>query len=302
MMVRSILVLLLAVLLWCPPPGAAAPVPPSLIVDAADLPAILAQFRPVVLAAKSKLGARSVGYLRGAVLVDEDQWTAASRRQQQLNDLTAWGRRIGALGIEGNRMVIVYDDGELKFASRVRYLLAHLGVSRAVLVNGGWPALAKLVARGVLQRQSAPASPVPQSFPARVTQPPIPVATRADVIRAINQHTATILDVRSPQEYAGTRLLPPVTRGGHVPGAVNLPLPELFVAGRDNRLMGPSDLAKVFRFHGIDLGRPIIVYCQDGARSSLAALALLEAGYPSVSLYYLSYLDWQSDPMLPIAK
>jgi hypothetical protein len=33
----------------------------------------------------------------------------------------------------------------------------------------------------------------------------------------------------------------------------------------------------------------------DGAKSSLAAGALIDAGYTNVSLYYLSYLDWQSD-------
>jgi 3-mercaptopyruvate sulfurtransferase SseA len=55
-------------------------------------------------------------------------------------------------------------------------------------------------------------------------------------------------------------------------------------------------------FFAFDLRRPdrIIVYCQDGAKSSLAATALIDAGYTDVSLYYLSYLDWQDNPSNPV--
>ncbi|MGH2349060.1 MAG: sulfurtransferase [bacterium] len=299
---RYALGILVTALLWGIRPAGAGPAGPSLIVDAADLPALLVQFRPMILAVESKLASHPVGYLRGAVRVDEDQWTADSRTQEQLDTLATWARRIGRLGIDGRRMVVLYDGGDLKFASRIRYLLAHYGVPRAVLVNGGWQALAPLVQRGALQGQPTATLPGAQPFAPAVTQPPIPIATRADVVKAVAQRTALVIDVRSPQEYAGTRLLPPVTRGGHIPDAINLPLPELFVPGRDSLLRGRSGLANAFRSRGIDPAKPIIVYCQDGARSSLAALALIEAGYSSVSLYYLSYADWQSDPMLPVVK
>ena len=50
------------------------------------------------------------------------------------------------------------------------------------------------------------------------------------------------------------------------------------------------------------LDQPIVVYCHDGAESSLAALALLDAGYTDVSLYYRSFEDWSRDPSLPVAR
>ena len=52
----------------------------------------------------------------------------------------------------------------------------------------------------------------------------------------------------------------------------------------------------------IDPRTTLIFYCQDGARSSLGALAAVQAAYPYVRLYYLSYLDWQSDPNDPVEK
>jgi 3-mercaptopyruvate sulfurtransferase SseA len=37
---------------------------------------------------------------------------------------------IGQLGINGSGRVFVYEDGELMFASRIRFLLAHFGPMR----------------------------------------------------------------------------------------------------------------------------------------------------------------------------
>ncbi|HEX4303372.1 MAG TPA: rhodanese-like domain-containing protein [Rhizomicrobium sp.] len=270
----------------------------TLIIGAQDVPAFLHDRDPIILAVQSKLAHGQAGYLAGALLLDEDAWTTASRHQAQLDDLHAWGARIGALGIDGKRPVLVYDDGELKFASRVRYLLGHFGVKEALLVNGGWQALAALK----LKFQSGPSAPVPASFAAHIVEPPIPTAPRARVQRDYRSHNVTLIDVRTPAEYDGTDAFPGITRPGHIPGAVNLPIAELFEKTHANDLLDPARLADVFAAHRIDRKKTIIFYCQDGARSSLGALAAKEADYPHVELYYLSFLDWQSDPKDPVDK
>ena len=71
--------------------------------------------------------------------------------------------------------------------------------------------------------------------------------------RRLAAQGALILDVRTPQEYAG----------GHVPGAVNLPLSEMTAA---REIIGADD-------------RPVIVYCQSGARSARAAAVLRAGGW-----------------------
>lgn len=63
---------------------------------------------------------------------------------------------------------------------------------------------------------------------------------------------ATLLDVRSPEEFGA----------GHLQGAINVPVQVL--AGR----MG--ELSK---------GRKVVVYCRSGARSASAAGLLERAGY-----------------------
>ena len=57
--------------------------------------------------------------------------------------------------------------------------------------------------------------------------------------------------------------------------------------------MSPMELRRFFASANLFPGQHIIVYCQDGAKSSLAALALLNAGFQNFELYHLSYRNWQ---------
>lgn len=64
----------------------------------------------------------------------------------------------------------------------------------------------------------------------------------------------TIIDVRTPEEY----------QGGHLPGAINIPVDNLANEIRE------------------DLGQVIVVYCQSGRRSEAASEILKDLGYKVV--------------------
>ena len=87
-------------------------------------------------------------------------------------------------------------------------------------------------------------------------------------------------------------------------GARNLPIENLLTPQTSDPdfsfLDSPPDLREIFRNFGLSSHDRIIAYCHDGAKSSLAAVSLIDAGYKDVSLYYLSYLDWQKDPSDPV--
>ncbi len=68
---------------------------------------------------------------------------------------------------------------------------------------------------------------------------------------------AVLLDVRTPKEF----------EGGHLPGAINVPLPTL--------TSNPLALG--------DRQRPVVVYCQSGTRSALASVVLRRAGFSQVA-------------------
>ena len=83
-----------------------------------------------------------------------------------------------------------------------------------------------------------------------------PNPERVAAARAALQQGARLVDVRTPGEFAG----------GHLPGAINMPL-----SGLSNSLskLGPKD-------------HEIVLRCASGARSRCAASMLRRAGYEKV--------------------
>ena len=70
---------------------------------------------------------------------------------------------------------------------------------------------------------------------------------------------ALIIDVRSPQEFAG----------GHVKGAINVP---------HNRV-----LETIRNIEGLKETTPILVYCQSGVRAASVCAILNQHGFKSVT-------------------
>ena len=273
------------------------------LIEPDSLPAMLRKRGVILLSAQSTLEIANPGFVNNAIPVDVDDLTTFSETPDAFTNFAGWEQRFGALGITPNSSVIVYDDGELKFASRVRFLLDYFGVRRAWLLNGGFNALSPLIESNKLFI-TTPGPVTPAAFAVQVQDQPIHLVDQQFVLSVLGDPSVTLLDVRTPAEYDGCFLLPGIKRGGHIPGARNLPLIDFFTPQADNPelffLDAPAKLHSTFL--GAELHRHdrIVVYCHDGAQSSLAAMALIEAGYTDVSLYYLSYLDWQENPTNPV--
>ncbi len=92
----------------------------------------------------------------------------------------------------------------------------------------------------------------------------------------ISAHRITVLDVRSPEEFAS----------GHVPGAINIPHDE--IANRLSEIPTGKD-------------QSILLYCRSGRRAGQAEEILTGAGYSD--LYHLQgdMLGW-ADNNRPIEK
>jgi len=103
-----------------------------------------------------------------------------------------------------------------------------------------------------------------------------PYVTPQQATHLINREDATVVDVRDPGEY-GT---------GHILGAKNVPLARI----ED----GANDLAKRKE-------KPVIVYCDTGARGSKAIAALKKQGFARVSNLNGGIGAWQQAG-LPVEK
>ncbi len=90
----------------------------------------------------------------------------------------------------------------------------------------------------------------------------------ADLAARLQQPNGTVLiDVRNPGEVVD----------GMIEGAINVPLPRLLDAVDE-----------------IDRRHPVVVYCANGMRSSIAASVLASAGYPDVSDLLGGYPAWRA--------
>jgi thiosulfate/3-mercaptopyruvate sulfurtransferase len=129
-------------------------------------------------------------------------------------------------------------------------------------------------------------------------------AFRDEVVQAIGAQN--LVDVRSPDEYAG-RLLAPAhlpqeqaQRAGHVPTARSIPWSK--AANDDGTFKSDDELRKIYTEAGVDLdGKDTIAYCRIGERSSHTWFALHELlGLTKTKNYDGSWTEYGSLVGVPI--
>ena len=86
-----------------------------------------------------------------------------------------------------------------------------------------------------------------------------------------------ILDARSPGRFSGKEPEPrPGLSSGHMPGSLNVPLPEI-LDPKTKAFLSKEDLKKVFEGRGVDPKLPIISSCGTGVMAAALDAAMAEA-------------------------
>lgn len=213
-----------------------------------------------------------------------------------------WEALLSRSGIDNDSTVILFGDSNNWFAAFAYWLFKLYGHERVALMDGG--------------RQKWLDDDCPISTDLPEIRPAIYVAraantrlraTRAQVHHAIGRREAALVDVRSPQEYSGELLAPAhlpqegAQRGGHVPGAKNIPWGTVLTEG--GTFKDGDDLRQLYSEHGVDDRKSIITYCRIGERSAHSWFVLTELlGYPDVRNYDGSWTEWGSLVGAPIER
>ena len=208
----------------------------------------------------------------------------------------------GELGIQNDTTIVFYGDKSNWFATYALWLFQYYGHDNVRIMNGG---------RTKWVQEKRPLTKEVPTFPrtdykAKDPNPRLR-AHREQVFQHIDGKKP-LVDVRSPKEYSGELLHMPnypqegATRGGHIPGAVNIPWSQA-VNEADSTFKTADELRALYAGKGITPDGEVIAYCRIGERSSHTWFVLTYLlGYPKVRNYDGSWTEWGNLVNAPIEK
>ncbi|MFF0745148.1 sulfurtransferase [Streptomyces sp. NPDC004111] len=248
--------------------------------------------RPGVVVLDASVGAkRGLGpWIPGARLFDIDGELSAhgpGLPPHTMPDADRFTAAVRGLGLNDGDRAVVYDAAGIYSAARAWWMLRAMGLVRVAVLDGGLPGW-RAAGLPVAEEAPDPSSYGRGNFTARPRSGAF--VGLDEVRRALADEGRTVLDARSRGRFAGTEPEPRAgLRGGHMPGAVNLPFTEL--QDGTGRMLPERELRA--RFDELpDGGRQLVVSCGSGVTACVLALGAELAGRREVAVYDGSWSEW----------
>lgn len=259
--------------------------------------------RVVLLESNEDLLLYETGHIPGAVKID---WISELNDNVMRDYLDSAGLQqlLQGKGIRADDTIVVYGDRNNWWATYTFWVFRLFGLENVRIMDGG------------RQLWVAEGRPLDTDLPVRPAGD-IQIGDRRDpVIRAFRddvlvhlQAGRRLIDVRSPEEFRGERMHMPdypnegALRGGHIPGAANVPWARA-VDAETFTFKSAEALRAVYEGeHGFVPDDDVIVYCRIGERSSHTWFVLTYLlGYPVVRNYDGSWTEWGNSVRVPIER
>ena len=212
------------------------------------------------------------GHIQGAIKLD---WTTDLQDQVRRDFVSKeqFEALLSERGVANDDTVVLYGGNNNWFAAYAYWYFKLYGHQDVKLLDGGrkkWELDSRELTDELPSRAATSYTAQEQDHSIR--------AFRDETVEAIG--TKNLVDVRSPDEYAG-RLLAPAhlpqeqaQRAGHIPTAANVPWSK--AANDDGTFRSDDELTTIYTEAGVDWDKDTIAYCRIGERSSHTWFVLKE--------------------------
>ena len=243
------------------------------------------------------------GHIPGALNIGDIGATLRYEHSEDYLPTPQIEKILGGAGIDPMKEIVVYGDKGSPFTYFGLFTVEYFGGSNGRVYHGGiddW----KAAGREVSTEQ---ANPAPVAL--KLVPNPAVMATTEEVVAKVGA-SVQIVDARTAREFSGEDVR--AIRGGHVPGAVNIPyelnwadpatpqkLAKKEVANKDGMGLKARDQLKQL-YAKLDPNKETIVYCQSGVRASETAVVLKDLGFNKVKVYDSSWLGYANTLSTPV--
>lgn len=256
------------------------------------------------------------GHIPGAVKVN---WTADLNDPliRDYIDRARFERLLSAKRIGPDTTIVFYGDQDNWWATYALWVFRLFGVERLCVMDGGrqrWveegrPLETAAVMEGGRLRWSQERRLRSEGTLTAQDRNDTRIRAGRNQVLEHAQAGRPLVDVRSPEEFSGVRLHmrqypnEGALRGGHVPGARNIPW-ERAIDPDTHTFRSAEELRAIYEAeHGLRRDADTVVYCRIGERSSHTWFALTYLlGFTKVRNYDGSWSEWGNQVGAPIEK